>query len=101
MRIILKVRFPVEKFNAAVRDGSASKKLQQILNDLKPEAAYFWDDQGERGGVVVVHMDKSSQIPAFCEPFFLHFDAAVSLHPCMSPEDLAAAGIEEVAKKYR
>lgn len=38
MRFVMKVSIPVEKFNAAVRDGSAGKKLQQILDDTKPEA---------------------------------------------------------------
>jgi hypothetical protein len=101
MRFLVKVSLPVEKFNAAVRDGSASKKMQQILGDIKPEASYFWEEDGKRGGVLVVNMEKASQIPSIAEPWFLQFDAAVSFHPCMTPEDLAAAGLEELGKKYR
>ena len=33
MRFLIKISIPVEKFNAAVRDGTAGKKLQQILDD--------------------------------------------------------------------
>ena len=101
MRFIIKFSLPVEKFNAAVRDGSVGKKIKQILDDTKPEAMYFWEEDGKRGGIMVVNLEKASQIPAIAEPWFLHFDAAVSFRPCMTPEDLAAAGLEELGKKYR
>jgi hypothetical protein len=100
MRFILKVIMPVKKFNSAVKDGSAGKKIKQILDDIKPEAAYFTDDNGMRTGILIVNMEKASQIPALAEPWFLHFNAAVSIHPCMTPADLAAAGLEELAKKW-
>ena len=100
MRFVMKVSIPVETFNAAVRDGSAGKKLKKILDDTKPEAAYFWEDDGKRGGIMVVNLEKASQIPAFAEPWFLYFDAAVELHSCMTPQDLAAAGLETLGKKY-
>jgi hypothetical protein len=100
MRFLIKISIPVEKFNAAVRDGTAGKKLQQILDDIKPEATYFWEEAGKRGGIMVVNLDKASQIPAIAEPWFLSFDAAVEFRPCMTPQDLAAAGLEALGKKY-
>lgn len=100
MRFVMKVTLPVEKFNVAVRDGSVGKKLQQILDDTKPEAAYFWEDDGKRGGIMVVNLEKASQIPALAEPWFLYFDAGVELHPCMTPQDLTSAGLEALGKKY-
>lgn len=100
MRFVIKLSVPVEKFNAAVRDGSVGKKIQQILEDTKPEAVYFWEAEGKRGGLLVVDIDRVSQMPAIAEPWFLHFDAAVEFHPCMTPEDLADAGLEALGKKY-
>jgi hypothetical protein len=100
MRFVVKFSLPVEKFNAAVRDGSAGKRLQKILDDVKPEATYFWEEEGRRGGVMVVNLDSASQIPSVAEPWFLSFDAAVEFHPCMTPQDLAAAGLEALGKKY-
>ena len=76
------------------------KKLQQILDDTKPEAVYFWEEDGKRGGIMVVNLEKASQIPAFAEPWFLSFDASVAFHPCMTPQDLAAAGLDALGKKY-
>ena len=42
MRFLLSVSFPVEKFNQMVRDGVADKTIARILEDAKPEAAYFF-----------------------------------------------------------
>ncbi len=47
-------------------------------------------------------MEDASQIPAIAEPWFLAFNAAIGLHPVMTPEDLgrAAGAMEEAVKKY-
>jgi len=100
MRFVVKVRIPVEKFNLAVRDGSAGRKIQQILEDVKPEAVYFWEESGQRGGILIVNLEKASQIPALAEPWFLTFNAAVEFHPCMTPQDLGAAGLDALGKRY-
>ena len=67
----------------------------------EPEAAYFYEEDGERTGMIIVNFDKASQIPSLAEPWFLYFDAAVHIRPCMTPEDLAAAGLDQLGKKYR
>jgi hypothetical protein len=65
----------------------------KILADLKPEAAYFFaDDSGHRSGSIVFDMKDTSEIPAVAEPWFLAFNAKVSLRPIMNPQDLAKAG---------
>ena len=103
MRMLLRVSIPVENGNAAAKDGSLGPTIERILADLKPEAAYFLaDDNGNRSGSIVFNMEDSSQIPAVAEPWFLAFNAKVSLRPVMSPQDLAKAGpsIGEAAKNY-
>ncbi len=100
MRFVMHVSLPVEKFNDAVRDGSAGKKLGKILDDLKPEAAYFCAEGGERGGYLIVNLANASEIPRFAEPFFLYFDAKVEFLPTMTPEDLANAGLDELGTKW-
>ena len=62
MRFLVKVQMPVEKFNAAVLDGSADRKIKAALEAMKPDAAYFYEEDGERTGIIVVNFDKASQI---------------------------------------
>jgi len=100
MRMILHVSFPVDVFNAAVRDGSVGGKMKKILGAQKPEAAYFTDYHGQRSGILVVEVAKASDIPALAEPWFLTFNAGVELHPAMTAEDLGAAGLEALGKTW-
>jgi hypothetical protein len=100
MRFVMQVSFPPEKFNQAVWNGSAGKKVAQILDELKPEAAYFCSKDGKRGGFLVVNLSNTSEIPRFAEPWFLNFDATVEFLPVMTPDDLNRAGLEELGKKW-
>ncbi len=103
MRMLLRVSIPVEAGNAAVKAGTLNSTVQQILADLKPEAAYFFaDDNGNRSGSIIFDMKDSSEIPAVAEPWFLAFNAKVSFRPIMNPDDIAKAGpsINEAGKRY-
>jgi len=92
MRMLLRVSIPVEAGNAAVKAGTLGPTIARILAELKPEAAYFFaDDDGHRSGSVVFDMADASQIPAIAEPWFLAFNAKISLRPVMTPQDLASA----------
>ncbi len=103
MRMLLRVSIPVEAGNAAAKAGTLGSTVEQILADLKPEAAYFFaDDHGQRSGSIVFDMKDTSEIPAVAEPWFLAFNAKVSLRPIMNPQDLDKAGpsIGKAAKQY-
>ena len=101
MRMLVDIQMPLEPFNARVKDGTAGQIIQSILAELKPEAAYFAARDGKRGGTIVVDVADASRLPSLAEPFFLHFNASVSFHPCMTPEDLGKAGLDEIGRKYR
>jgi hypothetical protein len=103
MRCLLKVSMPVESGNAAIADGSLSKTIESILADIKPEAAYFAEESGERTGFIFFDLKEPSQIPAVAEPWFLALNARVEFHPAMNLEDLkkAAPGMERAVKTYR
>jgi hypothetical protein len=100
--MLLRVSIPVENGNAAVRSGTLGKTIQNILAELKPEAAYFSEENGERSGFIVFDMKDSSQLTAIAEPWFLAFNATVTVRPAMNVDDLAAgaAGMERAAKNY-
>jgi hypothetical protein len=102
MRFLLKVNIPVESGNAAAKAGKLGTTIQSILAELKPEAVYFTDNNGQRTGYLFLDLQDASQIPAIAEPWFLAFNASIEIHPVMVPEDLAKAApaIEKAVKKY-
>jgi hypothetical protein len=102
MRFLVKVNIPVEAGNAAAKAGKLGETIQSILAEMKPEAAYFTDDAGQRTGYIVLQMQDAAQIPAIAEPWFLAFNASIEIHPVMIPDDLAKAGpaIERAVKSY-
>jgi hypothetical protein len=102
MRFLLKVSIPTDRGNERVVDGSLGKTIESLLNDLKPEAAYFAEDQGLRTGFIFCDVKDESDIPAIAEPWFLAFNARIEMHPAMTLADLkkAAPGFEKAVKKY-
>jgi hypothetical protein len=101
MRFVLHISLPVERFNQALRDGTVAEKMGRIIEDMKPEAAYFCAKDGMRGGFFVVNMTDAAEIPRFAEPWFLNFGATVEFLPAMTPEDLQRAGLDQLVKKWQ
>jgi len=100
MRMLLHVKLPHEPFNSLVKNGTAGAKMQRILQEQKPEAVYFTDYDGRRGGILIINVDDPSQVPFFAEPWFITFNADCEFHLVMTPEDLAKAGLDELGKKW-
>lgn len=76
--------------------------VASILEDQRPEAAYFPADGGNRSAFLVVDLDDESQMPAIGEPWFLALNATVEFQPIMVAEDLmrASGAIEQAVAKY-
>jgi hypothetical protein len=101
MRFLIKVSFPVEAGNAAAKkDGF--KVIQTILEQQKPEAAYFIADGGRRTGLLIMDITDASDIPRIAEPWFLALNASIEATPAMIAEDLqkAAPAIEQAVKNF-
>jgi hypothetical protein len=102
MRMMLRFSFPAESGNDALRSGKMQAAFQQIMADLKPEAAYLYPEAGQRGGIIVFDMEKESDIAKAAEPFWFALGADVELTPVMTPDDLMAAlgEIDDIRRKY-
>jgi hypothetical protein len=91
MRMMLKAVVDTEAGNEALRNGSMVKAIEQMVQELHPEAAYFTaSDDGQRSCLLVFDMADSSQIPVISEPLFHGARARVTLTPCMDLDDLQA-----------
>ncbi|MDO8767867.1 MAG: panthothenate synthetase [Burkholderiaceae bacterium] len=100
MKMLLTAEFPLEPFNSLVRSGKAGETIGRVLEAIKPEMAYFSEQDGKRGGIFVINVNSASEIPAFAEPFFLNFEASCKFRILISPEDLQKAGLGELGKKW-
>jgi len=88
MRMMLKAVIDTEAGNENIRNGSMAKVIEQMVQQLNPEAVYFAPENGQRSCIVVFDMADPSQIPAVSEPLFLGGKARVTLVPCMNLDDL-------------
>ena len=102
MRFMISARVPTERANALMKDGSFSQIVQSIMEDLKPEAVYFTDIDGARGGYFIVNIDDPSELPAMAEPIFHGLGATIEVHLVMTPEDFqrATPAVEQAVQKY-
>jgi hypothetical protein len=102
MKYIMKVRMSLEKGNEATIDPQFGHKMNELLTEIKAEAAYFTTICGQRGAYIVVNMNDPSEMPGIAEPFFLWLNAEVDFLPVMRPEDLAKAApaMGAAGKKY-
>ena len=100
MRMILTARIPHHTFNAAMKDGTAVKKLNDIIGSCQPEATYMMSLDGLRTVVLIVDLPDPSQLPSLCEPWFLGFEADVEIQPVATPEDFAKADFDGIASRW-
>ena len=102
MKLMVKFQFPTETGNGIVGSGKINDIFQKLMEDLKPEAAYFYAVDGDRGGVLFVNATDSSEIVSIVEPFWFGLNAKVEVTPVMSAEDLTKglAGIPGIVSRY-
>ena len=97
--MLMEVEIPNEPFNTMLKKGTVGETLQGVLDEIKPAAAYFSEQEGMRGALLLVDVPDPARIPSLAEPFFVRFDASVKFRICMTPEDLARSGLEEIGRK--
>lgn len=100
MKMLLTVEFPLEPFNAFVRDGTIGQKIDRVLESIKPESVYFTEQDGARGCILLVEVEQAADVPKIAEPFFLVFQASCKFRIAMSAEDLQSASLDELGKQW-
>ena len=79
---------PVEAGNAAMKDGRLAKFIGSQMESLKPEAAYFYPDGGQRTAIFVFDLKDASEVAKIAEAFFSELNASVEFAPVMNIDDL-------------
>jgi hypothetical protein len=90
MRMLMRVQFPVDRGNEAIRNGKLPEVVGQTLETTKAEAAYFTTMDGKRTMIVAFDLKAAADMPRIAEPLFMGIDASVEFMPCMNAEDLKA-----------
>jgi hypothetical protein len=99
---MLKARLDTDKANRHIQQGTLGPMMKSVMEELKPEAAYFTLENGKRTSYLFLNIQDASELPKIVEPFLLALGAEIEVTPAMNPEDLgkAMASIENAAKKY-
>ncbi|MFB4423179.1 hypothetical protein C5F59_019095 [Streptomyces sp. QL37] len=89
MRMLLTAQMDTETANRSVSDGTMPKIIEEVVEQLKPEATYFTVQNGERTCLMVFDMQDSAQMPPLLEPLF-HAGSKIAVQPVMNLGDLRA-----------
>ena len=81
----------LEAENDIVKDPSLLRNIEENVNYVKAESAYFGPSNGSRTMFFVVNIDSADMIPQIIEPLFQKFKARVEMHPIMVLDDLKKA----------
>jgi hypothetical protein len=88
VRMMLRVTFPTDLANGAIKGGSFQQVMEAMINKLKPKAAYFMANKGCRCAMLFFDMQDASEIPLIAEPLFTALNGEIELQPVMNPNDL-------------
>lgn len=87
MRVLIRVIFPNEAGNRAVKDPDFIKNTQAFIDNYKAEAAFFTPSNGDRSANFIIDMPSSDMMPTISESFF-HMGARVEMQPVMNFDEL-------------
>ena len=80
MRFLAKVTIPVEKGDEASKSDALTGTMRSAMARLKPEAAYFFEEDGKRECLFVFNLD----VPALLKPLFPDLDASIHVTRVMN-----------------
>ena len=102
MKFLVKAIIPVEAGNPMVKDPNFQARMETVMGDIRPEAAYFTIDNGQRTGYFFVNVDNADDMARIADPMWLAWKANVTFLPAFTPEDMEQmmGVMEEIVKKY-
>jgi hypothetical protein len=97
MKFLLRLHMPTEHGNKTLQDPNFPKKMESVLNQIKPEAVYFSSIDGERGITMIVNLPSADMIATIAEPLWMTFNCKLDFEPLMELADLQK-GLQNLKK---
>jgi uncharacterized Fe-S cluster-containing protein len=94
MKLMMTIKIPVEHGNQAVKDGSMAKAFENLMDKIKPEAAYFSMLDGYRAAYLVYELDEQYKLLDLHEPMFAAMGALIDERPVLNWDDMGRAFAE-------
>ena len=91
MLLMMRFTIPVERGNAAAKEGRLEHAIESLVEATDAEAAYFTMINGERGGYIFFEETDQAQLTQLNESLMAALDAAIVIVPVLSLEDLKHA----------
>lgn len=80
MRLLAKVTIAMEKEDDALESGALAGTMRSAMERIRPEASYFFEEDGKRACLFVFNLDLQSLLT----PLFQDLDANVQVTPVMN-----------------
>jgi hypothetical protein len=102
MRMLLKVQYETAAANEGLRSGRIGQNMPTMLEQLKPEAAYFVNNDGKRTAFVVFDLENNAQLVHMVEPFYHLANAEVEVTPAVTLDELRQGiqGVPETLQRF-
>jgi hypothetical protein len=94
VRFLAKVTIPRAVGDEAAKSGALQRTVQSALAELKPEAAYFFEQDGNRECVFVVNLD----VAAMLRPLFPNLQPSIFVTPVVNAAEFQQ-GLGEEGKQ--
>lgn len=91
VRMMLKVQIPVEAGNRAIENGTMGSIFEALMKKIKPEAAYFSQEDGLRTAYFVYVIDGTFEFAEIHEPLIQGLGARVFDQPALNWDDISKA----------
>ncbi len=95
MRFLAKVTIPLEKADDAFKSGELPETMQSAIQRLKPEAAYFFEEDGKRECIFVFNLD----VVTLIKPLFPNLGASFHVTPVMNAAEFQLELTGEAAQR--
>ena len=102
MKFLVKATVPVEAGNALSGDPNLEQRIGAIMEDIRPEAAYFAVADGQRTMYLIANFDGAHELARIAEPLWLSLRADVEFTPVMDQADFGQAAplIAQAVQKH-